>query len=278
MATQLKIRKAAGALGAFVEGADLGDIAGSDDLFSQVQQAVLEHEVVFMRDQQVPAPVFQDFARRFGPVLGHPAYTTVPEADDVQVLASTPDMPSKIELWHSDMTFSATPPTFTILHGQIIPEFGGDTLWSSATAAYDHLSEPMQQFLGQCRAEHDFRHGFRESLAEAGGEERLAEALKKNPPVWHPLIRTHPQTGRKAIYVNPLFTTRIEGLQPIESEHLLSFLYRHMVTEEFTVRLNWQPGTVVIWDNRSTQHKPVNDFLPQSRKLHRVTIKGGRPV
>lgn len=275
---QLKVEKAAGALGAFVSGADLPAIVASDALFDQVHTAVLQHEVVFLRDQHVAAPVFQEFARLFGPVLNHPAYTTVADAPDVQVLASTAEQPSKIEMWHSDMTFSKTPPTFTILHGQIIPEFGGDTLWSSATSAFDHLSAPLQAFLGELQAEHDFAHGFRESLAEDGGPERLAAAIAENPPVLHPLIRQHPQTGRRAIYVNPLFTTRIAGLQPFESERLLAFLYQHLLTEEFTVRLTWQPGTVVIWDNRSTQHKPVNDFLPQSRKLHRVTIAGERPV
>jgi taurine dioxygenase len=126
-------------------------------------------------------------------------------------------------------------------------------------------------------AVHDFRHGFQESLAEPGGRERLASAIDANPPVAHPLIRTHPETGRRAIYVNPLFTTRIEGLSSHESGAILDFLYRHVVSPEFTVRLAWAPGTIAIWDNRSTQHKPVNDFLPQHRMLHRITIEGARP-
>ena len=163
------------------------------------------------------------------------------------------------------------------MHGQIIPEYGGDTLWASAVAAYDALSKPMQGLLDGLQAVHDFRHGFRESLAEPGGEERLAGAVAANPPVSHPLIRTHPESGVRAIYVNPLFTTHIEGLTASESRDILSFLYRHTVTPEFTVRLSWEPHTAVIWDNRSVQHKPVNDFFPQHRKLHRVTITGDRP-
>ena len=165
------------------------------------------------------------------------------------------------------MTFNATPPTFTLLHGQIIPEHGGDTLWASATAAYRALSEPMQRLLENLRAVHDFRHGFRESLAEPGGEERLAETVAANPPISHPVIRTHPETGARAIYVNPLFTTHIEGLTAAESRDILNFLYRHIVTPEFTVRLSWKPHTLAIWDNRSVQHKPINDFFPQHRKL-----------
>ena len=133
----------------------------------------------------------------------------------------------------------------------------------------------MKELLLPLTAVHDFRHGFRESLAEPGGPERLAAAIEANPPVEHPVIRTHPETGRKAIYVNALFTTHIVGLTDLESRSLLAFLYRHIVSEEFTVRLSWTPGTVAIWDNRATQHKPVNDFFPQHRKLHRVTIEGG---
>ncbi|HCD28345.1 MAG TPA: taurine dioxygenase, partial [Gammaproteobacteria bacterium] len=125
---------------------------------------------------------------------------------------------------------------------------------------------------------HDFRHGFRESLAEPGGSERLADAIAENPPIEHPLVRTHPESGAKSLYVNALFTTRIPQLTHKESEALLSFLFRHIVTEEHTVRLQWQPGTVAIWDNRSVQHKPVNDFHPQHRRMHRVTICGDRPA
>lgn len=273
----LRVRKAAGALGAFVTGESLAEVALDTALFEQLRGLALEHEVLFFRDQHIDPIDFQAFARRFGAVLGHPAYPIVADTEDVQILESTPEVPSKIEEWHSDMTFSATPPTFTLLHGQIIPEFGGDTLWASAVAAYAALSAPMQRLLDNLSAVHDFRHGFRESLAEPGGEERLAGALAANPPVSHPVVRTHPETGSRAIYVNPLFTTHIEGLTAAESRDILNFLYRHTVTSEFTVRLSWEAHTAVIWDNRSVQHKPVNDFFPQHRKLHRVTIAGDRP-
>ena len=278
MGQTLTVRKAAGALGSYIEGVGLEDLLSSDGLFAQVKSIALEREVIFMRDQHVAPVHFQTFAQQFGPVLEHPAYGTVPEAPDVQVLESTPENPSKIEVWHSDMTFSATPPTYTILHGQIIPEYGGDTLWASAVAAYEGLSEHMRALMDELVAVHDFRHGFKESLAEPGGEERLADAIAQNPPVEHPLVRTHPETGKKALYVNALFTSHIKDLSPLESRRLLEFLYQHIVTPEYTVRLNWSPGTIVVWDNRATQHKPVNDFFPQHRKLHRVTIRGDRPV
>ena len=278
MSKTLTVNKAAGALGAFVGGVDLENILASDGLLAEVRNLAVQHEVLFFRDQNVSAPVYQDFAGEFGEILEHQAYGTVADAPNVQILESTAEAPSKIEVWHSDMTFSATPPSFTFLHGQIIPAYGGDTLWASATAAYDGLSAAMQNLLGPLTAVHDFRHGFRESLAESGGEERLAEALASNPPLAHPVVRAHPQTGRKALYVNALFTTHIEALSPLESARILDFLYRHIVTEEYTVRLAWQPNTIAIWDNRSTQHKPVNDFFPQHRRMHRVTIKGDRPA
>jgi taurine dioxygenase len=176
------------------------------------------------------------------------------------------------------MTFRPAPPAITLLHGQVIPPYGGDTLWASASAAFEALSEPMQKMLEGLYAVHDVRHGFQQSLAEPGGPERLAPAIEANPPVKHPLVRTHPETGRRAIFVNRLFTTHIEGLTAAESRSVLAFLHQHVVTEEFTVRLSWKPGTVAIWDNRGTQHKPVNDFFPMHRKMHRVTIAGDRPV
>jgi len=275
--TELSLRRAAGALGAFVSGVGLADVAASDQVYTQVRRALNEHEVLFFRDQDTAPEVFASFAKRFGEVLDHPAYATTEQSNAVQILESTAQNPSKIEIWHSDMTFMGQPPSFTLLQGQIIPEVGGDTLWASATAAFGSLSKEMQELLAPLTAIHDFAHGFAESLAEPGGAERLAPAIAANPPVEHPLVRTHPETGSKSIYVNRLFTTRIKQLSALESEHLLNFLYQHVIADEHTVRLSWRPGTVAIWDNRSTQHKPVNDFFPQHRKMHRVTLRGDKP-
>lgn len=274
----MQVQKAAGALGAYVNDIQLSEVIASPELMSRIKDLAIAEEVLFLPGQNVAAEVFQQFAGQFGEILPHGAYGTVQEAPQVQVLESTPENPSKIEVWHSDMTFSATPPSFTLLHGQVIPEFGGDTLWASATAAYEGLSETMRTMLDELVAVHDFRHGFRESLAEPGGPERLADTIAANPPIRHPLIRTHPVTGRKSVYVNALFTTHIDGLTPFESEQILSFLYQHIVTVEYTVRLQWAPHTIAIWDNRSTQHKPVNDFFPQHRRMHRVTIRGEAPA
>ncbi len=279
----MRCTRASGTLGAFVEGVDVRRLVAhagsleSDDAGAWLREAVHRYDVVFLRDQDLTADEFGRFARMFGDVLPHPAYDTAVTDGDVQILESLPDKPSKIELWHSDMTFSRTPPSFTLLHALVVPEFGGDTLWASAVAAYEGLSAPMRTLLDGLVAEHDFRHGFRESLAEPGGEARLADAIADNPPVLHPLVRTHPETGRKGVYVNPLFTTRIDGVSALESARLLAFLHEHVTRAEFTVRLGWQPGTLAIWDNCTTQHKPVNDFFGQHRRMHRVTIRGDVP-
>ncbi len=274
----MRLKKAAGAIGAYIEDIDLADTAELEDAFADIHSALLDHGVLFLRNQQVEPRVFQTLARRFGQVEGHPAYPVVAGADDVQILESTEAAPSKIEAWHTDMTFRPAPPAITLLHGQIIPEYGGDTLWASTSAAFAALSAPMQEFLVELEAVHDFRHGFQESLAEPGGQERLQPAIDANPPVTHPLVITHPDSGRRALYVNSLFTTHIVGLSADESRGILEFLYQHTVTDEFTVRLHWQEGTIAIWDNRLTQHKPINDFFPQHRKMHRVTIAGDRPA
>tara|TARA_R110002111_G_scaffold9480_4_gene32438 strand:- start:524 stop:967 length:444 start_codon:yes stop_codon:yes gene_type:complete len=145
------------------------------------------------------------------------------------------------------------------------------------TAAYDGLSAPLQTFLDGLTAVHDFSHGFKESLAAPGGRERLADAVAANPPVRHPVIRVHPETGKKVIFVNSLFTTHIEGLRPAESDALLAYLFHHITVPEYTCRFQWQVNSIAIWDNRSTQHKPVNDYFPAHRRLHRIKIDGDRP-
>lgn len=273
----MRVEKAAGALGAFVWDVDVVDAIESPALFDSMRAALLEHQVLFFRNQRLTPQQQRAFAVRFGPIEGHPAYEVVAGTHDVQILESTKEKPSKIEMWHTDMTFRPAPPMLTMLHGKVIPSFGGDTLFASMTAAYDALSPSMQVFSSGLTATHDFAHGFKESLAEPGGYERLAGALAANPPVSHPVIRTHPETKLKAIYVNSLFTVRINELKPAESRAVLDLLFSHAIADEFTVRLNWAPDTLVLWDNRATQHKPVNDFFPQHRRMHRITVAGDAP-
>ena len=272
----MNVKRVAGAIGAELQGINLTD--GVDAKLAATLRSVLnEHEVLFLRDQAISAADHRALAEVFGPLQTHPAYGTVEGLPEVMILESTRENPSKIEVWHSDMTFRQHPPSVTVLRGITIPGVGGDTLFASMTAAYEGLSPGMQGYLEGLTAVHDFSHGFRESLAEPGGRERLADAVAANPPVRHPVVQTHPETGKKVLFVNALFTTHIEGLPPLESAEVLQFLWRHASLPEFTCRFRWAPDSLVLWDNRSMQHKPVNDFFPATRRLHRVVSEGDQP-
>ena len=266
----------AGALGAEIEGIDLTKPLSKNE-YKQIRKLLIKHEVIFFRKQDISPAQQKALADSFGPLQSHPAYKTVKGFPEITILESTAEQPTKIEAWHSDMTFRQHPPLASLLRSKVIPERGGDTLWASMTVAYESLSENMKRFLTGLSAIHDFRHGFKESLEEEGGAERLAEAVKKNPPVEHPVIQTHPESGKKVIFVNSLFTTHIVGLHRSESRAVLDFLFEHIKTPEFTCRFSWEPNCVALWDNRSTQHKPINDYFPAHRKLHRITIYGDKP-
>ncbi|MEH6582516.1 MAG: taurine dioxygenase [Halioglobus sp.] len=272
----LDIKPIAGALGAEIHGMDLTQDLSAQD-YTKIRQLLNDYEVIFFRDQKISPAQHKALASSFGPLQTHLAYDAIEGFPEITVLESTPDKPTKIEAWHSDMTFRQHPPLGSVLKSDIIPAKGGDTMWASMTAAYDGLSSPMQTLLEGLNAVHDFSFGFKESLAEPGGKERLANAVASYPPVRHPVIRTHPETGKKVIFVNSLFTTHIEGLQPAESAAILAFLYQHVTTIEYTCRFQWQAHSIAIWDNRSTQHKPVNDYFPAHRRLQRITIDGDKP-
>ena len=265
-----------GALGAEIEGIDLTLPLSMHD-YKKIRNLLIEHEVIFFRNQDISPAQQKELAGSFGPLQTHPAYETVEGFPEITILESTEKKPTKIEAWHSDMPFRLHPPLGSLLRSKITPDRGGDTLWASATTAYVALSISMQQFLDGLVAVHDFRHGFKESLAEEGGPERLAQAIKDNPPVEHPVIQTHPESGKKVIFVNSLFTTHILGMKKNESRAILDFLFEHLVTPEFTCRFSWEPNCVALWDNRSTQHKPINDYFPAHRQLYRITIFGDLP-
>ena len=270
------LKPLAPALGAEVEGIDLREPLGDDD-FALLRKALVTHQVLFFRRQPIEPQHQQALAERFGPLQTHPAYATVAGHPAITILESTREKPTLIEKWHTDMTFRAHPPMGTMLRSRIIPPSGGDTLFSSMTAAYDALSDPIKQLLEGLEAEHSFEHGFRESLALPGGRKRLEKALEDNPPVFHPVVRVHPESGRRLLFVNELFTTRIPALHKDESEYLLTFLFSHIKQPEFCCRFQWEEDCIAFWDNRSTQHKPVNDYFPAHRKMERITIDGDRP-
>ena len=274
--SRLNIKPLSGCIGAEIHGIDLTKPI-THELYIQLRKCLVEYEVIFFRDQAITPAQQYALASMFGPLQSHPAYQTVEGFPEISILESTADKPTKIECWHSDMTFRQHPPLATVLRAQVVPDKGGDTLWASMTAAYRGLSKSMQDFLSTLTAVHDFSYGFKESLAEPGGQQRLAQALVDNPPVRHPVIRIHPESGKSVIFVNELFTRHIEGLSRSESDALLAFIFEHIRTPEYSCRFAWQPDSIAIWDNRSTQHKPINDYFPAHRRLERITIDGDLP-
>lgn len=266
----------AGALGAEVTRIDLR--APIDDAtFAALETGLLRYQVLFFREQRIGPEHHLALARRFGEPVPHPAYPRVDGFAEINILESTPDKPTKIDTWHTDMTFLERPPLGSILRARIVPAHGGDTMFGSLFAAFDSLSDRMQRYLDGLFALHSFAHGFRHSLAEPGGWDRLGEAVRANPPVRHPVVRRHPQSGRRALFVNRLFTTHIDGLREAESDAVLAFLFNHLETPEHTCRFRWAEDSIAFWDNRATAHRPVNDFFPAHRRMERITIAGDRP-
>ena len=270
----LDIRRYAPALGAEVFGIELAD--GLDlATYEQVRQALLEHQVLFFKEQnEIPPDVQIAIGRMFGELHMHPAAPQMaghPEIFEIYVARD-----SKIangEFWHSDVSCDEVPPLGTILQLHVLPAVGGDTLFANMYAAYDALSEPMKRMLDGLTALHESEHVYRERYSDRG----VDDAGKQYPSATHPVVRTHPETGRKALYVNRTFTTRINELGPSESEAVLGFLFDHCEGIDFQIRYRWERNDVAFWDNRCAMHRAIWDYWPERRKGRRVTIKGDRP-
>lgn len=265
-------------IGALIEGVDLSQPV-SDDLLQAIRQAFLKHQVVFFEDQHITPVQHRDFAARFGALHTHPLYPGVPEAPELFILDNHKDNPTDNDSWHTDVTFIETPPMASILYAKLLPPSGGDTIWSSSKAAYEALSPAFREFLSGLDAVHDFARGFptRGIVANAAGADKHAQAVAEHPPVLHPVIRTHPETGEDGLFVNFGFTERIKGLRRKESDAILNMLFEHIQKPEFLVRWRWSPNAIAFWDNRVTQHYAVNDYLPHRRIMNRATVLGDRP-
>lgn len=266
------------ALGAIVHGIDLS--AGpTDETIADIRRALLCHEVLFFEGQDLTPAQHRDFAARFGALHVHPIYPQVDGTPEVLVLDNHAGNPTDNDNWHTDVTFIETPPMAGILHARELPPWGGDTIWSSMTAAYEALSPAFREFIAPLEAVHDFARSFPPDLQASRnvGEARYEKARREHPPVVHPVVRTHPETGRRGLFVNDGFTTHIEGLSRRESAAILKLLHEHIQQPQFLVRWRWKPGSVAFWDNRNTQHYAVNDYLPHRRVMHRATILGDRP-
>ncbi|PZD63983.1 taurine dioxygenase [Pantoea ananatis] len=251
----------------------------SDAQFEQLYHALLRHQVLFLREQVITPEQHRALAIRFGDLHIHPVYPHAEGVEEIIVLDTHQDNPPDNDNWHTDVTFIQTPPAVALLASKVLPESGGDTLWTSGIAAYEALSAPFKTLLAELRAEHDFTKAFPEYKHRKTEEahRQWQQAVAKNPPVYHPVIRTHPVSGKKALFVNEGFTTRIMDISQKESDALLGFLFAHVTRPEFQVRWRWQPNDLAIWDNRVTQHYANADYYPARRVMQRATVLGDRP-
>ncbi len=258
-------------IGAEIHGVDLRQ-EQSDDVISAIRQALLDHRVIFFRDQDITAEQHIAFARRFGALEVHPATPKDQPNPEILRIAHGPKSRGSENFWHSDVTWRAQPSLGSILRAIEIPEVGGDTLFASMDAAYDALSPAMQEWVCTLTAVHDISRVFSKKL-KTSREELLAQY----PLQEHPVVRTHPETGRRTLYVNTAFTSHINGLSAKESSWLLDHLYAQATLPEHQCRFRWQPNSIAFWDNRASQHYAASDYFPAVRVMERVTIAGERP-
>ncbi len=271
----IQVRKVTPRIGAEISGVDLSKPL-DDRTFREIKAALLENQVIFFRDQDITLDQHKDFGRRFGELHVHPA-APAPEGHP-EILRIHADQNSKRvagEGWHSDVSCDPEPPMGSILRLHKVPSCGGDTLFSSMYAAYDALSQQMKDLLCGLTAVHSGEHVYRGRYEYTEGSRE--DTKKAFPLSEHPVIRTHPETGRQALFVNSSFTTHIKGLPRRESEALLEFLYAHCARPDFQCRFKWDVGSIAFWDNRCTQHHAMWDYFPEVRSGFRVTIAGDRP-
>lgn len=269
---RIRLEPIAGALGAEVAGVNLAEPLDAATE-KEIHDAWMEHQVLFFRDQDLTPAQHTSFGRRFGELHVHPVLPSrrAEGFPEIVVLESGEAAPYVAENWHSDVTFERKPPLGSVLRGVVIPDHGGDTMWASMYAAYEALSSTMQRLLSELRAVHDGGQ-----FTKVATEEQRAE-LAKNQRAIHPVIRTHPVTKRKALFVNYGFTRKIDGMRSAESNALLRFLFDHIASPDFSCRFRWRPNSMAMWDNRCTQHRVVADNLRAHRRVERVTIIGDEP-
>lgn len=266
-----QVRPLSPVIGAEVAGIDL-TIPLDDRTLDLLKQALAQHLVLFFRDQDLTITQHKALARRFGDLHIHPAAPK--DAEHPEVLVVHADEKSTFvagALWHTDVSCDVEPPMGSILHIVEVPSSGGDTLFASMYAAFDGLSSGMQRLLSGLTAVHEGEQYYRDRY----GSGHLRDSA--HPVAEHPVVRTHPVTGRPALYVNEGFTTRLKDLPIAESDALLAFLFKHCADPAFQYRFHWEPHSIAFWDNRCTQHLAIWDYYPELRHGYRVTIKGDRP-
>lgn len=271
-----------GALGAEIDGADLSkDLP--DEVFAEIKRAWLDHLVIFFRDQQITPEQHKAFGERFGTLNVHPYVKSLAGHPEIIPIIKEPsDKANFGGGWHTDMTFLEEPAMASILYAIETPTFGGDTLFANQYLAYETLSDGMKAMLDGMIAVHSAGPQYgRNSESSKNRDKRsnmeTAVTEEAEATIEHPVIRTHPETDRKGLFVNPAFTVKFKDMTRRESKPLLEYLFRHCTQEAFTCRFRWRAGSLAMWDNRCTQHYALNDYHGQRREMNRVTINGDRP-
>ena len=277
-----EIKPISGAMGGVVEGLRLSPNMGPARV-EAIERAVAVHGALMFRDQDLTPESMVALARRFGAPEVHPVVNGTEALPELVVIHKPVGWPATFgHGWHSDNSFFEQPTGITLLYGLIVPAVGGDTLFQSTSAAYEALSDGMEAMLADLKAIHTGRHAF-DPAGEAGNKYSGDAPMRftydpiVEEEVAHPVVRTHPLTGAKSLFINPLYTTRFADMTEGESRDLLDYLFEHIRKPEFGCRLDWQTRGLAIWDNRVVQHYALNDYIGQERLLHRITVKGERP-
>ena len=270
----LKATRLTPTIGAELTGVDFSKPLSQSD-YDAVYDALIEHQVIFFRDQNLSPQAHLDFAKSFGdPEPPHPYYPHLDGLPQVMLLDFGPHNPPNTDQWHTDVTFQPNPPFSSILYSVEIPPVGGDTLWCSTTAAYEALPDGIKADIAGLRAIHDmsdFRNKYTRGEPN-GAATKLDQAYQKFGSALHPIVKFHPATGKPGLFANPGFTLQVEGLAAAQSRRLLAYLYDHMNQPQFQVRFKWTENCIAMWDNRCTMHFATSDYLPHRRRMHRVTV------
>jgi taurine dioxygenase len=272
----IQVKPIAGALGAEIYGVDLAKL--DDEIFADIHQAFLDNLVIFFRDQTITPEQQVAFSARFAPVGYYPFLKGLPDHPAVIEVRKEPE--DKLNfggVWHTDTAYLAKPPMGSVLYAKEIPESGGDTMFANLYLAYETLSDSMKAMLDGRNAVNSSQKGDAAVGRQKSVDENPKDATDIQTESSHPVLRTHPETGRQALYVNRGHTVCFEGMTPQESAPILEYLFEYQIRPEFTCRFQWTPGSIAIWDNRCALHYPLNDYQGQRRVMHRVTMEGDTP-
>ena len=272
----IQVKTISGALGAEIHGVDLARI--DKEIFAEIHHAFMENLVIFFRDQTITPDQQVAFSARFAPIGYYPFLKGLPDHPAVIEVRKEPEDELNFGgVWHTDTAYLAKPPMGSVLYAKEVPKNGGDTMFANLYLAYETLSDPMKAMLDGRKAVNSSRKGDAAAGRQKSVDENPKDASDVQTESTHPALRTHPETGRQALYVNRGHTVCFEGATPEELAPILEYLFEHQIRPEFTCRFQWAPGSIAIWDNRCALHYPLNDYHGQRRVMHRVTMEGDTP-